>query len=34
MQFDEQKDKVAVERILPVVFLDVEHPSPVSKFVV
>lgn len=26
--FDEQKDKVAVERILPVVFLDVEHPSP------
>lgn len=26
--FDEQKDQVTVERILRVVFLDVEHPSP------
>ncbi|CAI9760293.1 unnamed protein product [Fraxinus pennsylvanica] len=26
--FDEQKDQVAVEQILRVVFLDVEHPSP------
>ncbi|KAI3718810.1 hypothetical protein L6452_19694 [Arctium lappa] len=26
--FDEQKDQVAVEQILQVVFLDVEHPSP------
>ncbi|XAR66381.1 hypothetical protein NMG60_11012600 [Bertholletia excelsa] len=26
--FDEQKDQVAVERILRVVFLDVEHPTP------
>lgn len=29
-QFDEQKDQVAVEQILRVVFLDPEHPSPVS----
>lgn len=28
-QFDEQKDQVAVEQILRVVFLDVEHPTPV-----
>ncbi|KAJ1385620.1 PapD-like superfamily [Sesbania bispinosa] len=26
--FDEQKDQVAVEKILQVVFLDPEHPSP------
>ncbi|XP_076921994.1 vesicle-associated protein 4-2-like [Bidens hawaiensis] len=26
--FDEQKDQVAVEQILQVVFLDVKHPSP------
>ncbi|KAK6154682.1 hypothetical protein DH2020_008930 [Rehmannia glutinosa] len=26
--FDENKDEVAVEQILRVVFLDVEHPSP------
>ncbi|XP_021829938.1 vesicle-associated protein 4-1-like [Prunus avium] len=26
--FDEQKDQVTVERILRVVFLDAEHPSP------
>ncbi|XP_062018428.1 vesicle-associated protein 4-1-like [Rosa rugosa] len=26
--FDEQKDQVAVERILRVVFLDAEHPTP------
>lgn len=31
IQFDEQKDQVAVERILRVVFLDAEHPSPVSR---
>ena len=31
MQFDEQKDQVAVEQILRVVFLDPECPSPVSK---
>lgn len=30
-QFDEQKDQVAVEQILRVVFLDVERPSPVSE---
>ncbi|CAA2995900.1 Hypothetical predicted protein [Olea europaea subsp. europaea] len=29
--FDEQKDEVAVEQILRVVFLDVERPSPVKK---
>lgn len=29
-QFDEQKDHVAVEQILRVVFLDPERPSPVS----
>ncbi|XP_078156992.1 vesicle-associated protein 4-1-like [Carex rostrata] len=27
-QFDEQKDQVVVERVLRVVFLDVDHPSP------
>ncbi|KAJ1434801.1 hypothetical protein SESBI_05161 [Sesbania bispinosa] len=27
-QFDEQKDRVAVEQILQVVFLDPKHPSP------
>lgn len=31
-QFDEQKDQVAVEQILRVVFLDAERPSPVSDF--
>ena len=30
MQFDEQKDQVAVEQILRVIFLDPERPSPVS----
>lgn len=30
MQFDEQKDQVAVEQILHVVFLDPEHRTPVS----
>jgi hypothetical protein len=29
LQFDEQKDQVAVEQILRVVFLDAERPSPV-----
>ncbi|XP_010268860.1 PREDICTED: vesicle-associated protein 4-1 [Nelumbo nucifera] len=29
--FDEQKDQVAVEQILRVVFLDVEHPSPAME---
>lgn len=29
-QFDEQKDQVIVERILRVVFIDLERPSPVS----
>lgn len=29
-QFDEQKDQVAVEQILRVVFLDPERPCPVS----
>jgi len=31
IQFDEQKDQVAVEQILRVIFLDPECPSPVSK---
>lgn len=31
-QFDEQKDQVAVEQILRVVFLDVERPTPVTSF--
>lgn len=31
MQFDEQKDLVTVERVLGVVFLDPERPSPVSQ---
>jgi hypothetical protein len=30
LQFDEQKDQVAVEQILRVVFLDAERSSPVS----
>lgn len=30
IQFDEQKEEVAVEQILRVVFLDVARPSPVS----
>jgi hypothetical protein len=30
LQFDEQKDQVAVEQILRVVFLDAEGSSPVS----
>lgn len=29
MQFEEQKDHVTIERILRVVFLDPERPSPV-----
>ncbi|CAA3015358.1 Hypothetical predicted protein [Olea europaea subsp. europaea] len=28
--FDEQKDEVAVEQILRIVFLDVERPSPLN----
>jgi hypothetical protein len=31
-QFDEQKDQVAVEQILRVVFLDAERPSAVSDY--
>jgi len=31
MQFDEQKDQAVVEKILKVVFLDVNGQSPVSK---
>lgn len=31
MQFDEQKDQVTIERILRVVFLDPERPSPVLE---
>lgn len=30
IQFEEQKDQVIVERILRVVFLNAERPSPVS----
>lgn len=30
LQFDEQKDHVAVEQILRVVFLDVQRPCSVS----
>jgi len=30
LQFDEQKDQVAIEQILRVIFLDPERPSPVS----
>ncbi|KAG6755334.1 hypothetical protein POTOM_041155 [Populus tomentosa] len=30
-KFDEQKDQVTVERILRVVFLDAEHPSPAME---
>lgn len=30
MQFDEERDHVAVEQILRVIFLEPEHPSPVS----
>lgn len=30
-QFDEQRDQVAVEQILRVVFLDPERPTPVSR---
>ncbi|KAK9133744.1 hypothetical protein Scep_013272 [Stephania cephalantha] len=29
--FDEQKDQVAVEQILQVVFMDVDHPSPAME---
>ncbi|GFZ06261.1 PapD-like superfamily protein [Actinidia rufa] len=29
LQFDEQKDQAVVEQILRVVFLDVEHPTPI-----
>lgn len=31
MQFEEQKEQVATEQILRVVFLDVEQPTPVSS---
>lgn len=30
LQFDEQKNQVAVEQILRVVFLDAERQTPVS----
>lgn len=30
-QFDEQKDRVAVEQILQAVFLDPDHSNPVSS---
>ena len=30
-QFDEQRDQVAVEQILRVIFVDPERPSPVSR---
>lgn len=33
MQFDEQKDQVAIEQILRVVFLQPERPCPVSNTV-
>lgn len=33
LQFDEQKDQMVVERVLRVVFLDVDHPSPVSTWI-
>lgn len=32
LQFDEQKDQVALEQILRVVFLDPERTSPVSIY--
>jgi hypothetical protein len=32
-QFDEQKEQVAVEQILRVVFLDAERPSAVSDYI-
>jgi hypothetical protein len=31
VQFEEQKDQAVVEKILRVVFLDIENPGPVSK---
>ena len=34
LQFDEQKDQVAVEQILRVVFLDAERPSAVSDGII
>ena len=34
LQFDEQKEQVAVEQILRVVFLDPERSSPVSTIVI
>lgn len=34
IQFDEQKDQVAVEQILRVVFLDVERPTPVRVLLI
>ena len=34
MQFDEQRDQVAVEQILRVVFLEPDHPTPVSTFLI
>lgn len=33
MQFDEQRDHVAVEQILRVIFLDPERPSPVRLII-
>lgn len=30
LQFDEQKDEVVIERILRVIFLNAERPTPVS----
>ena len=29
LQFDEQRDQVAIEQILRVIFVDLERPSPV-----
>lgn len=33
MQFDEQRDHVADEQILRVIFLDPEHPCPVRLII-
>jgi hypothetical protein len=30
VQFDEQKDQVAVEQVLRVIFIDADRPSAVS----
>lgn len=33
VQFDEQKDQVAVEQVLRVIFIDADRPSAVSSLV-